>query len=164
MFLCPDPRPDTVLHEGDAYPALLVHISPADDIKRQAGDQSGPYQVSWRPVSSQRRQNSHKMAALCSYKERKVSTPVLAKPTEPTCVKRRAGSRVNPLGGLGVFFMQGIVWTLVSRVMAGPGGGNVEKESSANRGEADPSQVPSRRKVFRRAAGVAVAGAAGDRC
>ena len=37
----------------------------------------------------------------------------------------------------------------------------MEKESSANRGEADPSQVPSRRKVFRRAAGVAVAGAAG---
>ena len=37
----------------------------------------------------------------------------------------------------------------------------MDKESSASRGETDPSQVPSRRKVFQRAAGVAVAGAAG---
>lgn len=37
----------------------------------------------------------------------------------------------------------------------------MEKESSTNRGETDPTQVPSRRKVFKRAAGVAVAGAAG---
>ena len=37
----------------------------------------------------------------------------------------------------------------------------MDKESSASPGETDPGQVPSRRKVFQRAAGVAAAGAAG---
>ena len=57
--------------------------------------------------------------------------------------------------------MQGIVWTLVSRVMSRPWGRQRGKGIFGQPAGAGSSQVLSRRKIFKRAAGVAVAGAAG---
>src|SRR5271170_4878805 len=76
------------------------------------------------------------------------------------CAPCRDEKRVNLPDHVGVLFSGRVLSGPAGGARTRPGGGIVEKQSSASRLASDAGQVLSRRRMFKRAAGVAVVGAA----